>query len=78
MRWYFKEYPGGGWQYTPVGRKVDEKKLANGFIIVDAIPQRILDRQPGGKDYVEPEHPRDTKLRELEERIAELEAKAAP
>ena len=77
MKWYLKETTEGH-EYSPVGRKIDEAKLKAGFAIVTEIPQRIQDKEPGGKDYVEPEDPRDTKLRELEQRIAELETRRTP
>lgn len=77
MKYYLKE-SADGVEYSPVGRKVDEAKLKAGFVIVTEIPQSIRDKEPGGKDYVEPEDTRDVKLRELEERIAELEARRTP
>jgi len=73
MKWYLKELADGV-EYSPVGRRIDEAKLKTGFEVVDTIPQRIRDKEPGGKDYVEPEDPKDAKLRELEQRIEQLEA----
>ena len=75
MNFYLKEYPDGGWEYGLVGREVDPSKLDAGFQIVDAIPQRIRDKEPGGKDYVEPKPEMQQKIEELEQRIAELETK---
>jgi hypothetical protein len=62
-----------GFEFSPVGVEVDKAKLEAGFTIVDAIPQEIIDRCPGGKDYVMPE----SKLEKLEKRIAVLEAAIA-
>jgi hypothetical protein len=75
MKFYLKEYLDGGCEYSPVGRGIDPKKLDAGFVIVDEIPQRIRDKEPGGKDYVEPVDPRDAKIAELESRLAALESK---
>ncbi len=75
MRFYLKEYPDGGVEYSPVGKRIDQSKLDAGFEIVDEIPQRIRDKEPGGKDWIPPEDPRDAKLRELEQRLADLEAR---
>lgn len=72
MRFYLKEYPDGV-EYSPVGRQVDRAKLDAGFKIVDAIPQRIRDKESGGKDYVPLEDPQEAKLRGLEERIRYME-----
>lgn len=72
-QFYLKEYPDGGFEFSPVGRKPDPTKLAAGFTMVDALPQRVADKLPGGKDYVEPKSPQQVKLEELETRIAELE-----
>jgi len=78
MKFYLKEYADGV-EYSPIGKEIDQKKLDAGFQIVDEIPQRIRDKEPGGKDYVESVDPRDVKLQELEERINQLEAaKAIP
>jgi len=74
MRFYLKEYP-DGIEYSPVGQTIDQKKLDEGFVIVDEIPQQIRDKEPGGKDYVEPVDPRDVKIAELESRLAKLESK---
>jgi len=73
MKFYLKEYPDGV-EYSPVGKEIDQKRLDAGFQIVDEIPQRIRDKEPGGKDYVEPVDPRDLKLQELENRVKGLEA----
>jgi hypothetical protein len=73
MRWYLKRFPDGGWEYSPVGVKEEPRE---GFEIVEAIPQDIRDREPGGKDFVVQVDPRDAKLAELETRIAKLEDKA--
>jgi hypothetical protein len=78
MKFYFKEYPDGGVEYSPVGGEIDQSKIDAGFQIVDKIPQRIRNKEPGGKDWVKPEDRQDLKLRELEERIVELEAKKTP
>jgi len=75
MRFYLKEYPDGGWEYSGVGREIEQEKLDAGFQIVDTIPQRIKDKEPGGKDYVEPKPEMQQKIEELEQRIAELETK---
>ena len=76
MRYYLREYPDGV-EYSPVGNKVDQKKLDAGFVIVDEIPRRIRDKEPGGKDWVEPVDPRDVKIAELESRLVVLESKVA-
>lgn len=75
MRWYLKEYPDGGVEYSPVGKRIDQSKLDAGFEIVDEIPQRIRDKEPGGKDWIPPKSPLESKIEELEQRIAELEIK---
>ena len=75
MRYYLKEFPDGGWEYCLVGRVVDEKKLDAGFTLVDEIPQRIKDKEPGGKDYVEPKPEMELKIEQIEQRLAKLEAK---
>ena len=75
MRFYLKEYPDGGWEYSPVGLEIDQTKLDSGFQIVDTIPQRIKDKEPGGKDYVEPRSEMEQKIEQLEQRLADLEAR---
>jgi len=75
MNFYLKEYPDGGWEYGLVGREVDPSKLDAGFQIVDTIPQRIKDKEPGGKDYVEPRSEMEQKIEQLEQRLADLEAR---
>ena len=74
MSFYLKEYPDGV-EYSPVGQEIDQKKLDAGFVIVDEIPRRIRDKEPGGKDWVEPVDPRDAKIAELESRLVALEGK---
>jgi len=74
MKYYLKEFADGV-EYSPVGKTVDQKKLDVGFEIVDEIPQRIRDKEPGGKDYAEPLDPRNVKIAELESRLAKLENK---
>ena len=74
MRFYLKEYSDGV-EYSPVGVKIDQSKLDAGFKIVDEIPQRIRDAEPGGKDWVEPVDPRDEKIAKLESRLVVLEGK---
>ena len=64
MKYYLKEYPDGV-EYSPVGYTVDQKKLDAGFEIVEEIPQRIKDKMPGGKDWMEPESPTEIKFQEL-------------
>jgi len=75
MKFYLKQYPDGGWEFSPVGHGIDKVKLAAGFKIVNKIPQMIKDKMPGGKNWVEPENPQDIKIRELETRLNALEAK---
>jgi len=75
MKFYFKQYPDGGWEFSPVGHEIDKAKLAAGFGIVDEIPQMIKDKMPGGKNWVKPENPQDIKIRELETRLNAFEAK---
>ena len=74
MKYYVKEYPDGV-EYSPVGSEVDQKKLDAGFIIVDEIPQRIRDKELGGKDYVEPKSMLEQKMEHFEQRLADLEAR---
>lgn len=72
MKYYLKEYPDGV-EYSPVGSEVNQAKLAAGFQIVDEIPQRIKDKEPGGKDYQEPISPQEVRINELETRLQTLE-----
>ena len=74
MKYYLKEYPDGV-EYSPVGTEIDQNKLDAGFVIVNKIPQRIKDKEPGGKDWVEPKSPEQLKIEELEQRIASLETR---
>jgi len=74
MKFYLKRFPDGDWEYGPVGLKVE---LREGYEIVEAIPQDIRDREPGGKDWIEPVNPQAAKLADLEARILKLEGKTA-
>jgi elongation factor P hydroxylase len=74
MKWCLKHFPDGGWEYSPVGR---DEKPREGFEIVDTIPQDIRDREPGGKDWIEPVSPQAAKLSDLEARVLKLEGKTA-
>ena len=73
MKYYLKEYE-DGFEYSPVGSKINNNKLANGFTIVDQIPQSIKDKEPGGKDFVEPVDPKDVEIQKLKDRLTTLEA----
>ena len=72
MKFYLKSFPDGGWEYSPVGVKEESRK---GFQIVEAIPQDIRDREPGGKNWIEPVNPQVAKLSDLEARVLKLEDK---
>ena len=74
MRFYLKRYPNGGFEYSPVGRK---ETLREGYEIVDAVPQDIRDKEPGGKNWIEPVNLQTTKLADLEARVLKLEGKTA-
>jgi len=74
MKFYLKLFEDGGHEYSPVGVKLDQEKLDQGFAIVDEIPQRIRDKEPGGKDWVEPEPSEKIQLRELAARVQVLES----
>jgi len=72
MKYYLKQGI-DGFEFSPVGRK---EALRPGYIIVDKLPQAILDQLPGGKNYVEP----PSKVDLLEVRLKALEdaTKAGP
>jgi len=72
MKYYLKEYI-DGFEFSIVGRQVDQTKLDMGFQVVDEIPQRIRDKEPGGKDYQEPISPQEVRINELETRLQTLE-----
>jgi hypothetical protein len=74
MSFYLKRFPDGGVEYSPVGRSREPRE---GFEIVDAIPQDIRDREPGGKDFVVQADSKDVKLADLEARVLKLEGKTA-
>lgn len=71
---YLKEYA-DGWEYSPVGKKIDQAKLDAGFKIVDIIPQSIRDKEPGEKDWVPTKSALELKVEELEQRLNALEVK---
>ena len=73
MRFYLRRYPDGV-EYGPLGR---DGKAPEGAEIVGEIPQDIRDKEPGGKDYKPPVDPKEEKLKEIEMRLASLEAKGA-
>ena len=65
MKYYLKQGI-DGFEFSPVGRKEAPRP---GYIIVDKLPQAILDQLPGGKNYVEP----PSKVDLLEVRLKALE-----
>jgi len=74
MNFYLKRFPDGGVEYSPVGRSQEPRE---GFEIVDVIPQDIRNREPGGKNWIEPVNPQVAKLSDLEARVLKLEGKTA-
>lgn len=71
MRFYLKEDV-DGFEFSPVGRKINQAKLDDGFVIVAELPQRIKDKIPGGKDFIEPKTARE-EIVDLKARLDALE-----